>query len=186
MESLFDDEKVAAEEAVEEVGERAGNDAAIPLTADKEPLREEAAPAFPAEPIDNSRALALTDVIAPRSRPGETLIRLAYRMGVPGHALSAPLRRAAAVRILATVNSPVTGDRAAGTALRAGHFIAHGVKQPIGKLDFGPTARLSPGLERMVHSFSWLNDLAASAPREDCIAIAERITTRWKAFGLGC
>lgn len=135
--------------------------------------------AFPAEPVETSRALALTDVIAPRSRPGEALIRMAYRMGVPGHALAAPFRRPSAMRVLATVESPVVGDRTAGIALRAGHFLAHGVKQPIGSLDYGATARLAPGLERMVHSFSWLTDLAASAPREDCIAIAERITTLW-------
>ncbi len=175
MDTLFDDEKIVPDDTSDEAGDRA----AIGLGPDEELLREEAPSAFPAEQIDNSRALALTDVIAPRTRPGEALIRMAYRMGVPGHALAAPFRRASAIRLLATVDSPITGDRTAGTALRAGHFLAHGVKQPIGQLDFGPTARISAGLERMVHSFAWLNDLAASAPRADCIAVAERITTCW-------
>ncbi|GMN03362.1 heparinase II/III family protein [Erythrobacter sp. MTPC3] len=131
--------------------------------------------------VETSRALALTDVIAPRTRPGEALIRLAYKMGVPGHALAAPFRRPTAMRVLATVESPVTGDRAAGTALRAGHFLIHGVKQPIGQIDFDPNARLAPGIERALHSFSWLYDLAASAPRADCVAVAERITAQWLA-----
>lgn len=133
------------------------------------------------ENIEASRALALTDVIAPRSNAGETLIRLAYKIGVPGHTLANPFRRPAALRVLATVESPMTGERAAGTALRAGHFLVHGVKLPIAQLDFDSSARLSPGLERALHSFSWLRDLAASAPREDCVTVAERITAHWLA-----
>ncbi len=175
METLFDDQKAIPFEDIEEAGDRS----AIPLSQAEEPLREDTAPAFPVDPIEASRALALTDVIAPRTRPGEALIRLAYRIGVPGHALAAPFRRAAAVRVLATVESPITGDRAAGIALRAGHFLVHGVKQPIGRLDFDSNARLGVGLERKVHSFAWLADLASSAPRADCVAIAERITGLW-------
>lgn len=160
---------------------------AFQLGEQAEALREEAIaepaiderPAFPAEPIDNSRALALSDVIAPRTNPGEALIRLAYRIGVPGHTLSSPLRKAPAKRLLATVNSPVTGNRAAGTALRAGYFQVHCVKQPIGTLDFTSGTRLAPGLERAVHSFSWLSDLAACAPVDACTATAERITSGW-------
>ncbi len=186
METLFDDQSVAATEDLEESGERT----ALALNGGEEALRTEQpgegdtpTPAFPLDPVETSRALALTDVIAPRTRPGEALIRMAYRMGVPGHALSAPFRRAASVRVLGTVDSPITGDRAAGTALRAGHFLVHGVKQPIGQLDFDSNprlgARLGAGLERTVHSFSWLADLASSAPRADCIAVAERITLKW-------
>lgn len=176
MDNLFEDEEAAL---ALDISEDTADRQAVGLGAAEEPLREEKESAFPAEPIENSRALALTDVIAPRANPGEALIRLAYRIGVPGHALAAPFRRASSPRILATVDSPIIGDRAAGTALRAGHFLAHGVKQPIGQLDYGPNAHLSPGLERMVHSFSWLTDLAASAPREDCVVTAERITGLW-------
>lgn len=191
METLFGTHESEPTEELEENGERS----ALALGGGEEALRKEAseeergesseraAPAFPLDPVETSRALALTDVIAPRTRPGEALIRIAYRMGVPGHALSAPFRRAAATRVLGTVESPITGDRAAGTALRAGHFLVHGVKHPIGQLDFETSprlgARLAPGLERTVHSFSWLADLAASAPRADCAAIAERITGKW-------
>ncbi|MGJ8606236.1 MAG: heparinase II/III family protein, partial [Marivita sp.] len=159
-----------------------GERPAIALGQAEEAFRIEDDPKL-AEPLDtpleSGRALALTDVIAPRTKPGEALIRMAYRMGVPGHALASPFRRPAAVRLLATIDSPVIGNRAAGIALRAGHFLVHGVKQPIGQLDFDSNARHGAGLERTVHSFSWLNDLAASAPRADCIAIAERITGRW-------
>ncbi|MFU7527002.1 heparinase II/III domain-containing protein [Qipengyuania sp. ASV99] len=188
METLFDDRSFEAKgtdakDAFEQ-NDGAADRPALALGPGRESQSQDhpsadARPAFPAEPIDNSRALALSDVIAPRQRPGEALIRLAYRIGVPGHTLVAPFRRPAAMRVLATVESPTTGSRAAGIALRAGHFLVHGVKQPIGQLDFDSSARLSPGIERAVHSFSWLADLAASAPREDCTAIAERITGRW-------
>ncbi len=131
------------------------------------------------EPAAPSRALALSDVIAPRASAGEALIRLAYRLGVPGNALAAPFRRPPALRVLATVEGSVPGDRMAGTALRAGHFLVNGAKNAIGQVDFAASGRINPGIERTVHSFSWLADLAASAPRADCIALAERITGLW-------
>ncbi|KEO88903.1 heparinase [Erythrobacter longus] len=191
MDTLFSDQKSAslAEFDVAE-GRMADEGGALKLGQEAEPLREEAPsalanapaddrPAFPAEPIDNSRALALSDVIAPRAKPGEALIRLAYRMGVPGHTLASPFRRPSAKRLLATVDSPICGNRASGIALRAGHFQVHGVKQPIGTLDFAAGTRLAPGLERTLHSFSWLADLAACGPSSDCTGVAERITKGW-------
>lgn len=138
-------------------------------------LAEPAAP--PSE--EPSRALALSDVISVKSGPGEAFIRFAYRLGVPGHAIAAPFRRAQAPRLLATVESPNRGDRASGTALRAGHFLIHSVRLPIASFDFSAAARHAPGIERVVHGFSWLADLAASAPRADCVAVAERIATQW-------
>lgn len=183
METLFsagEPEDLAEDQSAES---RSPEDqGALGLGPGSEPHRQAgqyAAPPFPAEPIDNSRALALSDVIAPRARPGEALIRLAYRMGVPGHTLSAPFRKAPAKRLLATVITPITGDRASGMALRAGHFQVHGVKQPIGTLDFTPGTRHAPGLERSIHSFSWLGDLASCAPRTECTGVAERIATAW-------
>ncbi|MEM7779642.1 MAG: heparinase II/III family protein [Pseudomonadota bacterium] len=178
MASLFSKEPLEAE--FEEVKDSAASAQALGLGPEEETLVEGEAPSDPSdEPIPADRALALADVIAPRAKPGEALIRLAYRMGVPGHALAAPFRRASPIRVLATVESPLNGDRMAGVALRAGHFLVHGVKQPIGSLAFASTGHLSPGLERAVHSFSWLDDLAASAPRADCIGVAERITGLW-------
>ncbi len=135
----------------------------------------------PLPPVEEapSRALALSDAIAVRTGPGEALMRLAYRLGVPGHAIAAPFRRPQALRVLATVESPNRGDRAAGTALRAGHFLIHGARLPIASFDFAPPARHAPAVERVVHAFSWLADLAASAPRADGAAVAERIATQW-------
>ncbi len=126
-----------------------------------------------------SRALALTDVIAPRGGTGEAFIRLAYRLGVPGHAIAAPFRRASAPRLLAQVATPVTGDRASGIALRAGHFLVHSVKLPIAQVDYTGGTRLSPGIERSLHSFGWLYDLAAAAPREECTPVAQRLMRGW-------
>ncbi len=178
METLFSNND---DPLVDELSEDTGDQSALPLGKGEDPLRDEASDktSETTETVEPSRALALTDVVAPRSSAGEALIRMAYRMGVPGHTLSAPFRRPQAMRILATVESPVRGDRAAGTALRAGHFLIHGVKTAIGQVDFDSNARLSPGLERSLHSFGWLFDLAASAPRADCRAVAERITGLW-------
>ena len=85
METLFGDHNAPQAEELDESAERS----ALPLGSAKESLREEESRqeeplAFPVDPTETSRALALTDVIAPRTRPGEALIRMAYRMGVPG------------------------------------------------------------------------------------------------------
>jgi uncharacterized heparinase superfamily protein len=137
--------------------------------------------ASPEQPqlAEPSRALALSDVIAVKAGPGEALMRLAYRLGVPGHALAAPFRRPQPLRVLATVESPNRGDRTAGTALRAGHFLIHGARLPIASFDFSAAARHAPGVERVLHSFGWLADLAASAARADGAVVAERIATQW-------
>jgi uncharacterized heparinase superfamily protein len=177
MESLFRDKDAPP---LDDLIDDLGAAPALPLGDGRELHRIEAAQdAAPVARPETDRALALTDVIAPRSSAGEALIRLAYRIGVPGHALAAPFRKRAALRLLATVETPIRGDRAAGTALRAGHFLVHGVKTPIGQVDFDCTMRQSPGFERVLHTFSWLSDLSASAPRRDCTAIAERITGMW-------
>ena len=156
--------------------ERVADAPVLPLGHAPEPGPETPPAAPPQEP---SRALALSDVITVKSGPGEALIRLAYRLGIPGHAIAAPFRRPQALRVLATVESPNRGDRAAGTALRAGHFLIHGVRLPIASFDFSPAAHHAPGVERVVHSFGWLADLAASAPRADGAAVAERIASLW-------
>ena len=158
--------------------ERVSGNPVMTLAEGQEPAALTEATPSP-QPQEPSRALALSDVIAVKAGPGEALIRLAYRMGVPGHALAAPFRRPQALRVLATVDSPNRGDRTAGTALRAGHFLIHGVRLPIASFDFALAARHAPGVERVVHSFSWLADLAASAARADGAAVAERIAGQW-------
>ena len=170
--------RTAAGRRADALVERVADNPVLPLAegAEAAATPQDPSPPPPAEP---SRALALSDVIAVKSGPGEALIRLAYRLGVPGNALAAPFRRPQPMRVLATVTSPNRGDRAAGTALRAGHFLIHGVRLPLASFDFSAPARHAPGVERVLHSFSWLADLAASAPRADGAAVAARITTQW-------
>ncbi|MEO0644199.1 MAG: heparinase II/III family protein [Pseudomonadota bacterium] len=175
METLFDDGRA------DSLTDAHGQDSALALGGSKERLSEATARIGEPDAPETSRALALADVIAPRTSAGEALIRMAYRMGVPGHALAAPFRRASSPRLLAQVEAPVMGDRTAGTALRAGHFLIDSVKTPIAQLDFAGQTRLAPGIERSLHSFSWLYDLAASAPREACVEVAGRIARDWLA-----
>jgi uncharacterized heparinase superfamily protein len=157
---------------------------AIPLAAQAEEgvvsAPDSAAPLIPeAEVIAPGRALALTDFVPPSLGAGERLIRLAYRLGVPGSMLSRPVGKAAKVRLLATAQDPLSGSRIAGTALRAGHFLLHGAKLPIAQVDFVGAARMAPPFERLVHGFGFLADLAASAPREQVAPVAERILAAW-------
>ena len=133
------------------------------------------------ELIEPGRTLVMADFMPPDITAGERLIRFAYRLGVPGHSLSAPFRKEPAPRLLATVENPLPGDPVGGTALRAGHFLVHGVKAPIAQLDFSPGAHLAPPFERVVHGFTWLADLEACAPRPQCTQAAERVLAAWLA-----
>ena len=162
-----------------------GTDMAIPLARGTEAgvLSEvqAAEQSPPGELIEPGRALALADFAPPALGAGERLIRLAYRLGLPASTLTAPFRKPARVRLLATVTNPLPGNKAAGTALRAGHFLVHGAKAPIAQIDFGGAARMSPPLERVVHSFAWLADLEACVPREQGAPVAERVLSAWLA-----
>lgn len=131
------------------------------------------------EIVEPGRALALADFTPPAIGTGERLLRLAYRIGVPGSALASPFRKPAKPRIQATVVNPLPGYKVAGTALRAGHFLVHGAKTPINHVEFAGAARLPPPLERVVHSFSWLADLEAAAPREAVAPVAEQLIAAW-------
>ena len=169
--------------------EGAGNDPAIPLGgAGEEGVLSEAKPSGTAaaigedslgEIVEPGRALALADFTPPAVGAGERLIRLAYRLGVPNSLLTSPIGKAAKPRILATVANPLPGRKASGTALRAGHFFLHGARVPVSQVDFGGAQRLTPPFEHLVHSFAWLTDLAAAAPREQVAPVAERILASW-------
>lgn len=165
-----------------EEGERSAM--AIPL--DPEPAEPFAAASPQAEELEPAgkligpgRALVLSDFTPPDTTAGERLIRFAYRLGIPGPTLVAPLRRRPSPRLLATVENPLAGDRVGGTALRAGHFLINGVKAPIAQIDFSPVARLTPPFERTIHTFSWLADLDACTPRHQCTQTAERVLAAW-------
>jgi len=131
------------------------------------------------EVIEPGRALALTDFTPPQIGTGERLIRFAYRLGVPASMLVSPVGKKSKLRLLATVTSPLPGNRVSGTALRAGHFLVYGAKTPIAQVDYAGTARATPPLERVVHGFGWLADLEACAPRNQVAPVAERILSSW-------
>lgn len=164
----------------------AGAQPALPLTRARtgrgdEPLIRavaEAAYREDVEPLDTSRALVSAD-FARKSNPLDAALAWAYRLGVPGALLAAPLRKPAKLRLLATVASPLEGDRAKGKAIRAGHFLVEGLKLPLSEADFSASARLPMPLHKLLDGFSWLRDLAAAAPREIAAPNAELIAARW-------
>lgn len=135
--------------------------------------------AQPGEVIEPGRALALADFSAPALSAGERFVRMAYRLGVPGSMLTSPVGKKGKRRLLATVVNPLPGQRASGMALRAGHFLVHGAKTPIAQIDFAGAQRVSPPIERIVHSFAWLADLEASGAREQGAPVAERVLAAW-------
>jgi uncharacterized heparinase superfamily protein len=151
------------------------------VLSDNEDGRVEAAapPPVPSEFIEPGRALALTDFAPPAIGAGERLIRLAYRLGIPATMLTAPVGKAKRLRLKATVVNPLAGDPVSGTALRAGHFLVFGARTPIAQIDFAGAARMTPPLEAKVHSFAWLADLEACAPREQVAPVADRILRAW-------
>lgn len=129
--------------------------------------------------VEPGRALALADFTGPSLSAGERLIRLAYRVGIPGSALTAPFRKPARPRMLATVTNPLPGDRAAGMALRSGHVLVHGLRVPLAQIDFSGAARLAPPVERVIHGFHWLADLEAAGAHEQVAPVAETILAAW-------
>jgi uncharacterized heparinase superfamily protein len=133
------------------------------------------------ELIEPGRALAIANFAPPAISAGERLIRVAYRIGIPGSVLASPFSKPQRPRLLATVANPLPGNQSAGTALRAGHFLVHGLKLLITQVDFAGTGRLTPPVERLVHGFHWLADLEAAAPREQVAPVAERILAGWLA-----
>lgn len=173
----------------DDLASRSGS--ALPLGGNAEPLvldpRAKEPTAFPGE---SSRALALADFTPPQTGLLDAGLRWAYRLGIPASLLCAPLRKSASARLLATVETPLVGDRATGIALRAGFFLVHGARTRLTQVEFGSPSRLTPGLHRAVHGFGWLRDMAACAPREQCAAAAERIARAWldanRETGKGC
>ena len=129
--------------------------------------------------IEPARALVPADFAPPREGLFDAGLRWAYRIGVPGSFLAAPLRKPARPRLLATVSSPLAGDPARGTAVRSGHFLVHGLKLPVAKADYGPSANHAPPIADTLHGFTWLRDLAAAAPREEGCGQAEAIFAAW-------
>lgn len=154
---------------------------ALPLGSDDEPLvvARGSEPLVEAEPLEPARSLVLADFRAPRTGPVNSALRWAYRLGVPGSVLAAPLRKPGKPGLKGAVETPLPGDRAAGVALRAGHFMVAGAKIPISKVDFHSPSKLAPPVVRVVHGFTWMRDLASCAPRAQCAGTAGRVLMGW-------
>ena len=173
--------------ALEQAGQLAipleskGSERLVESKAARGEPREDAASADADDPapLSPDRALVLTDIDVPESTPGERLLRLAYRMGIPGSTLVSPFRKPARLRLLGKVETPLAGRRAAGVALRAGHFYVYGVKLPFAQVDMGPLGNLSPPFERTVHGFTWLRDLASGATLPQARPVAQRLLSSW-------
>ena len=133
------------------------------------------------EPLEAGRSLTVADISGPAAGAMETMIRWAYRIGVPGTLLSSPLSSRTPSRLLGAVASPLPGDQVAGTAFRAGHLLVNGLKAPLEQLDVGPNARLTPPFTQVVHGFEWLRDLSSSASREQAAPGARAQFDRWVA-----
>ena len=142
------------------------------------PTEARLAAAEASEVIEPGRMLALADFTPPSLSAGERLVRLAYGLGLRGSVMGL-LRKPSKRRLLATVANPLPGDRVAGTALRAGHFLIHGIKLPIAQAELAGVARMPMPMERYVHGFTWLADLEAAGSREQVAPLAERILAAW-------
>lgn len=155
---------------------------ALPLPRDRrEPHARAATDPVPhgdMAPLDPTRALAPVDFV-PRANPFDAAIGWAYGLGVPGPLLAAPLRKPARPRLLGTVHSPLHGDRSRGTAIRAGHFVVEGMRLPLADADFSASAHHAMPLQKLLHGFTWLRDLAAAASRDLAAPIAEGLAARW-------
>ncbi len=143
-----------------------------------EPLRP-VQPSYDPEPLEPHRALVPADFALPDPGPVHAAMRWAYRLGVPASVLCAPLRKPAPVRLLAMVESPLAGDRAAGMQLRAGHLQVGGLKAPLGKLDYKSPSKLTPPFARALHGFTWMRDLSTCAARGQCTDVATQLFNAW-------
>ena len=127
--------------------------------------------------------------------PGKRLIRLPSERGLSlGERLANQITRLTwrtplhhlrlkgrfPLKLLGVPEDPVAGDTRAGTAIRAGHFLHRGLKQPLTGLDFRTLAVAAPFADYL-HSYAWLRDLSASATRADGAPIAEGVVREWLA-----
>lgn len=131
------------------------------------------------EPLEPARALVPADFALPDTGPVEMAMRWAYRLGVPGSILCAPLRKPARPRFLAMVETPLAGDRASGMALRAGYLQVAGHKTLTTRLDFASPSKLALPVARAVHGFTWMRDLSSCAPRGQCADTSGRLFREW-------
>lgn len=120
----------------------------------------------------------LADLSPPRLGALDRTMRFLYARGVPARNLVRPFHKPARLRLLATVDEPLPGERAAGMALRAGHFLVHGKRIGTDSADYA-SAALAPVLAEAIHGFGWLADLEAAGTRDKVAPVAEDILRRW-------
>ena len=82
------------------------------------------------------------------------------------------------LRLVAVPRDHVLGDRVRGDALLAGRMRLGNAELELADIDFGAVGTRG-ALERELHGFAWLRDLAASASREKGARLAEAIAGRW-------
>ncbi|WP_066559639.1 heparinase II/III family protein [Croceicoccus bisphenolivorans] len=120
----------------------------------------------------------LADLAPPRLGMVDGAMRFLYARGVSARNLVRPFHKPSRLRILATVDEPVPGERAAGMALRAGHFTIAGKRIGTDAADYSSTA-LGPPVARAIHGFTWLADLEAAGTRDKVAPVGEEILRRW-------
>jgi uncharacterized heparinase superfamily protein len=120
--------------------------------------------------LPNDRGLSLGERLA------NQITRLTWR--TPLHRFR--LKGRFPLKLLGVPEDPVAGDARAGTAIRAGHFLYRGLKQPLATLDF-IALDIAPPFADYLHGFAWLRDLAAAATRVEAAPIAERVVRDWLA-----
>ncbi|MEQ1725465.1 MAG: heparinase II/III family protein [Sphingopyxis sp.] len=118
--------------------------------------------------LSDDRGASLADRVAAR------FYRLTWR--TPLHALR--LRGRFPLKLLGVPEDPIPGDPMAGKAIRAGHFLFRGLKQPTARLDFANLMLPAPFADYL-HSFAWLRDLACAGHDSDIAPIAEGLQKRW-------
>ncbi|MCE7795647.1 heparinase II/III family protein [Sphingobium sufflavum] len=147
------------------------------------------------KPVRRQKPIAVDDPSTDGIELGKRLIRLSddrglslaeklansfYRMtwSTPLHAMR--LKGKYPLKLLAVPDDEIMGDARAGKAMRAGHFLFRGLKQPIEDMDY---ARINQPAEFQdyIHSFKWLRDLAVAGTRDQLAPLAEYILRGWLA-----
>jgi uncharacterized heparinase superfamily protein len=145
------------------------------------------------KPVRRQKPIAVDDTSPDGIELGKRLIRLSddrglsltdrlanhfYRMtwSTPLHAMR--LKGKYPLKLLAVPDDEIAGDARAGKAMRAGHFLFRGLKQPIEDMDY---TRIDQPREFQdyIHSFKWLRDLAVAGTRDQLAPLAEHVMRGW-------
>jgi len=118
--------------------------------------------------IDGGRGISLAERVAAHLR------LLAWKS--PLHKLR--LRGRFPLKLITVPTDPIEGDATRGTALLSGGFSYMGTRIPLKGFSF-LGIRGAPAVRDWLHSFAWLRDLAAAAPRETAAMVAEPLTRVW-------